>query len=298
MTIADRIAAPSPTLSFELYPPRTPKGRDSLSETVGRLAEASPDFVSVTYGASGTSRDSSREVVMNLVGRYPFPPLAHLTCVSASRDQISHTIGEFLDQGVRGFLALRGDPPQGDIDWRPHPGGLSYASDLVALIREVAASRGLGSEEVSIGVAVSPAAQVYETWRGEGLEVLHRKQDAGADFAITQVFFDPDLYPVLVEDARAAGITMPFVPGVIPLPNAARAARLERLTGVAVPTSLLQALADAPDDDSAREAGLEHATRLGRAVLRAGAPGIHIYTFNRHEGALALARALGLGAFG
>lgn len=298
MTIRDRIAASSPTLSFELYPPRTPESQEALGDTIGRLSESGPDFMSVTYGASGSTRESSREVVRRLVREYSIPPLAHLTCVSASRMEIARTVGEFLDEGVRGILALRGDPPLGEPDWRPHPEGLRHASELVTLVRKVAADRGFTDEEVSIGVAASPADHADERSRDLGLTVLKAKQEAGADFGITQVFFEPDHYIDLVEDARAAGITMPLLPGVIPLSGPARASRLEQLTGVVVPASLVEALVAAKDDDSARAVGVEHAAGLARAVLDSGAPGIHVYTFNRHEGALKLVKALGLGAFG
>lgn len=298
MTIKDRIAEPSPTLSFELFPPRTPEGRGALRETIVRLSEAGPDFMSVTYGASGSSREASREVVKCLIQEHAIPSLAHLTCVSASRSEIVQTVGGFLDEGIRGILALRGDPPQGEPDWIPHPGGLHYASELVALIREVATDRGLKAEEVSIGVAVSPVAHANPRLRDLSLEVLRTKQEAGADFGITQVFFEADNYLDLVEDARESGITMPLLPGIIPLPSPARASRLEHLTGVSVPTSLLETLADAPDGESALAAGVEHAVGLAQTVLDAGAPGVHVYTFNRHAGALELARKLGLGTFG
>ncbi|MCJ7827299.1 MAG: methylenetetrahydrofolate reductase [Demequinaceae bacterium] len=295
MTIHERIAASSPTLSFELYPPRTPDGQEALCETIAKLAGVGPDFVSVTYGASGSTRDSSREVVRRLAKEHTIPPLAHLTCVSASRAELAQIVEEFLAEGVRGFLALRGDPPQGEPDWRPHPDGLLYASQLVALIREVAGAKGLGPGQISIGVAASPAAHADERWRDQGLEVLQAKQEAGADFAITQIFFEAGQYLDLAEDARTAGITIPLLPGIIPIPSPARASRLEQLTGVPVPLSLLEALASAPDDDAARAIGVVHATALAQTVLDSGAPGIHVYTFNRHKAALELVEALGLG---
>jgi methylenetetrahydrofolate reductase (NADPH) len=296
MTIRDRIAAPEPTLSYELFPPRTPDGREALCETITHLAETHPDFVSITYGASGSTRDSSREVVRRLAQEHTIPPLAHLTCVSASRQELVRTVEEFLEEGVRGFLALRGDPPQGESGWHPHPDGLLYASQLVALIREVADANGIEHTAMSIGVAVSPTTHVDERWKDQALEVLRAKQDAGADFAITQVFFQADHYLTLVEEAREAGISIPIVPGIIPLPNAARAARIEQLTGVVVPNALMEALTSANDEDTARAVGVAHSAALARAVLESGAPGVHVYTFNRHQAALELVAAVGLGS--
>ncbi|MBN2176324.1 MAG: methylenetetrahydrofolate reductase [Demequinaceae bacterium] len=298
MIIRERIAAPSPTLSFEFFPPRTLEGRKALDATIAELATTEPDFVSVTYGASGSTRDSSREVVRGIAQGYAFPPLAHLTCVSASRTELTEIIEEFLAEGVRGFLALRGDPPQGEPDWRPHPDGLIYASQLVAFIREVARVYGLGPDEISIGVAAFPGIHADERWRVQGLEVLQAKQDAGADFAITQVFFDAHQYLDLVVDAQAAGITLPILPGIIPVLDSTKASRLEQMTGVVVPPSLLAELAAAPNDDAARSVGVAHAAALARAVLEAGAPGIHVYTFNQHRAALELVDALDLGRTG
>ena len=294
MTIRDLLADPRPTLSFELFPPRTPEARDTLWETLARLAAVSPDFASITYGASGSTRNESRDVVRRLATDHTIRPLAHLTCVSASKAEIAAVIEEFLGEGVRDFLALRGDPPQGQSDWRPDPDGLLYASQLVSHIRQVARANGIGKEELSIGVAAFPAQHADERWRAQALEVLLAKQDAGADFAVTQVFYDADEYLTLAEDARAAGITLPIVPGIIPLVNPARAGRLEQMTGVPVPGSLIGALEAAEGVDAARRAGVAHAAALSREVLDGGAPGIHIYTFNRHQAVLELVEATGL----
>ena len=294
MTIRDRLAAPAPTLSFELFPPRTPEAQDALWETIARLAEASPDFASITYGASGTTRRSSRDVVRRLAHAHTIPPLAHLTCVNQSLDEVTAVIDEFLDEGVRDFLALRGDPPQGEPDWRPPADGLRYASELVAHVRAVASARGVPDGDLSVGVAAFPAAHAQERWRQQGLDVLRAKQEAGADFAVTQVFYDAAQWVALVEDARAEGITLPVLPGIIPLLSTGRAARLEQLTGVSAPDALLAKLADAGDSESARAAGVAFAASLARDLLAAGAPGIHVYTFNRHEAALDLVEASGL----
>lgn len=294
MTIADLLRGPAPTLSFELFPPRDDAAQEALWETIARLAEARPDFASITYGASGTTRRSSREVVRRLADAHTIRPLAHLTCVDQSRDEITAVIEEFLAEGVRDFLALRGDPPAGQPDWRPHPDGLLYAYQLVAHIRDVVGARGIAEGEFSVGVAAFPAAHAEERWRQQGLDVLLAKQDAGADFAVTQVFYEVPQWETLAADALAAGITLPILPGIIPLLSTGRAARLEQLTGVSVPKSVLRALAAEDDAGAARLAGIALAAGLARDLVSAGAPGIHVYTFNRHEAALDLIGAAGL----
>jgi methylenetetrahydrofolate reductase (NADPH) len=293
MTIRDLLNAPAPTLSYELFPPRNEAAEQALWETIAKLAQTGPDFASITYGASGATRHSSRAVVERLAVEHTIPPLAHLTCVDQSRAEVTAVVEEFLSEGVRDFLALRGDPPAGQPDWRPHPDGLLYAYQLVELIREVAASHGL--DNVSVGVTAFPAAHASEQWRQQGLDVLKAKQDAGADFAVTQVFYEAEQWRALDRDAKANGIELPILPGIIPLLNASRANRLEQLTGVAAPASLVTALDAAIDAEAARHVGVTAASSLANELLESGAPGVHVYTFNRHEAALALVEKLTLG---
>lgn len=292
MTIRDLLIADRPTLSYELFPPRTEQAQAALWDTLDRLARSRPDFASITYGASGSTLTSGQQVVTRLRERHGVETLAHLTCVGQSRQQVVSAVESFLDDGVRDFLALRGDPPQGQTDWRPHPDGLLYASELVALIREVARAHGL---DVSIAVTAFPAAHVREQWRQQGLEVLRAKQDAGADFAVTQVFYTAQQWTELVRDARHEGIGMPILPGVIALASAARATRLTQLTGVEPPVELVNALEAAADDDAARGVGVDAAATLAQQLLDAGAPGVHVYTFNQHRAALEVVAQLSLG---
>lgn len=292
MTIRDLLNAPTPTLSYELFPPRSEAAETALWETIARLAETKPDFASITYGASGATRHSSRTVVERLAVDHTIAPLAHLTCVDQSRAEVTAVIEEFMSEGVRDFLALRGDPPAGEPNWRPHPDGLLYASQLVELIREVAGAHGV--DDVSVGVTAFPAAHAAEQWRQQGLDVLKAKQEAGADFAVTQVFYDAQQWRALDRDAKAEGIGLPILPGIIPLLNAARANRLEQLTGVAAPASLVTALDTALDAEAARQVGVTAASDLANELLESGAPGIHVYTFNKHEAALALVERLSL----
>ena len=281
-----------PTLSYELFPPRTAAAEDTLMLTMGLLAATVPDFMSITYGASGSTRSTSRAVVHELALAHTIPPLAHLTCVAQSRADLIAVIETYLEDGVRDFLALRGDPPLGEANWRPHPDGLLYAYQLVELLREVAHANGV--DDLSVGVTAFPAQHAMEQWRQQGLDVLRAKQDAGADFAITQVFYDVAQYMSLVADARSQGIGLPVLPEVMPLVSARRAARAQELTGVPTPAELFAALEAAEADDAAaRAAGVAHAARLSHELLDAGAPGIHIITFNRHEAALELVEAMG-----
>jgi methylenetetrahydrofolate reductase (NADPH) len=291
MSICDLFGAARPTLSYELFPPRSAAAEQQLSATMALLAATRPDFMSITYGASGTTRGTSRGVVHDLAVAHTIPPLAHLTCVDQSRAELISVIEEYLADGVRDFLALRGDPPKGQVDWRPHPDGLLYASQLVELLKEVAGAHGV---EVCIAVTAFPAQHAVEQWRQQGLDVLRAKQEAGADFAITQVFYEVSHYADLVRDAAEQGIGLPIVPEVMPLVSARRAYRAAELTGVPTPAELVAALEAAADDEAALAAGVEHAATLSRDLLDAGAPGIHIITFNRHEAALALVDALGL----
>ncbi|SEJ66088.1 methylenetetrahydrofolate reductase [Demequina mangrovi] len=292
MTIRDLLAQPRPTLSYELFPPRTPAAESTLEETMRMLAATRPDFMSITYGASGSTRGTSRGVVHRLAVEHTIPPLAHLTCVDQSRAELVEVIETYLAEGVRDFLALRGDPPRGQADWRPHPDGLLYASQLVELLREVAHAHGV--DDLSVGVTAFPAQHAKERYRQLGLDVLRAKRDAGADFAITQVFYEVSQYVALVEDAREQGIDLPIIPEVMPLVSERRAIRAEELTGVETPADLFAALEGAPDEDAARAAGVAHAARLSRDLLEAGAPGIHIITFNQHRAALELVDAMGL----
>src|SRR5690554_5229231 len=163
MTIRELLATRTPTLSYELFPPRTPAAEETLAQTMDMLAATKPDFMSITYGASGSTRSTSREVVHRLAVAHTIPPLAHLTCVDQSRAELIAVIESYLADGVRDFLALRGDPPKGESDWRPHPDGLLYAYQLVALLREVAHAHGV--DNLSIGVTAFPAQHAQERWR-------------------------------------------------------------------------------------------------------------------------------------
>ena len=254
MSTSSLLAVPTtrPTVSFELYPPRRPELGEVVWQRILRLAESGPDFFSVTYGASGSSRDASERLVRRILDETGVPVIAHLTCVGTTREELGALVRRLLGLGVRDFLALRGDPPAGQSVWAPAAGGLARSSELAA---------------------------------------LREKQAAGADFAITQVFYDVDSYASLVADARAAGVLIPILPGIIPLTDPGRLARLGELTGVDVPPALTALLA--VDDETERlRRGVAATVDLVEGALAAGAPGLHLYTFNRDRPALDVLEAL------
>ncbi|PPK97278.1 methylenetetrahydrofolate reductase (NADPH) [Kineococcus xinjiangensis] len=293
-----------PTVSFELFPPRTPAATESLHRTVEALSGIGPDFLSVTYGASGSTRETSRDLVRHVLSTTPVPVVAHLTCVGASRAQVIETATEFLDVGVRSFLALRGDPPAGRPDWQPHPDGVARACDLVELLQVVERrhraqrrpGRPVDDGPLSIAVAAFPAAAPAPSGPDD-VEVLLAKQRAGADFAITQVFYDARDYVRFADRARAAGVTIPLLPGIIPLTDPGRLLRLQGLTGVPVPRELLARLESAADggERAVHAEGIRASVELARRILDAGAPGLHVYTFNKHHAALDLLEGVHLG---
>lgn len=298
-------AVDRPTVSFELFPPRNPDAAPKLWATIEALSAARPDFVSVTYGASGKTRDTTRGLVRRLLRETSLNPIAHLTCVGTSREEVTAVVEEFLDEGVRSFLALRGDPPVDEPDWHPHPQGLATAAQLVELLREIEARRSSTSpaqkvratvRPLSIAVAAFPRGNAGTgSTRAQDVAALLAKQEAGADFAITQVFYEASAYLELVAEARTAGVTIPIIPGIIPTTDPARLTRVEALTGVPVPRDLLALLGSVDDEVERHRVGIRASVDLVNGVLDGGAPGVHIYTFNTHHAALDLLEGAHLG---
>lgn len=273
-------------LSYELFPPRSPAAAESLWTTIGELESTDPDYVSVTYGASGSNRDTAVELINRLILETTLRPLAHLTCVGNTPEELAGIIGELLDVGVRGILALRGDEPKDGA--APASGSLRYAQDLIELIRRVEQRRSalLCAGKVAVGVAAYPTRHPESPNEAHDVEVLLAKQRSGADFAITQVFFHSEQYADLMTRARRAGVTIPIIPGVMPLTSLRRVKRLGELAGVAPDPRLMERLAAADKDIERRRIGVAATVDLANAALDAGAPGIHLYTFNEHACAL------------
>lgn len=281
-------------LSYELFPPKSPAAAESLWTTIGELESTSPDYVSVTYGASGSNRDTAVELINRLVQETTLRPLAHLTCVGNTPQELADVIGELLDVGVRGILALRGDQPKGGA--LPADGSLRYAQDLIELIRRVEQRRSamLCAGKVAVGVAAYPARHPESPSEGHDVEVLLAKQRSGADFAITQVFFHTEQYAQLLSRARRAGVTIPIIPGVMPLTSVRRLTRLGELTGVEPAPELIERLASAATAAERNRIGVAATVDLANAALDAGAPGLHLYTFNEHASALEVLDKLAL----
>lgn len=273
--------------SFEVYPPRNPELQVALQDTIQKLAIVGPEYITVTYGANGSSRDSSLECVSYIRQNTSIDPLAHLTCVGSTRDEAESLVRQFYAAGIRSFLALRGDAPEGAAPGSDFLGELKTAAEMVALIRSV-------SPYARIAVAAFPNGHPDSTRPNQDIEALLSKQHAGADFAITQLFFHADDYLGFVERARAAGVTIPLTPGIMPVTTANRLARIVEITGLDTPRELTDALAACSSKEEQRAVGIQHAVDLANAVLDGGAPGIHLYAFNEHETVLEVLRRVGV----
>ena len=282
--IADLLAA-GPTLSFEFFPPKTDEAGRQLERTIEELALLRPSFVSVTYGAGGSTRDRTRDIVVKVNREQPFPAMAHLTCVGHSRVDIKGLLDEYHDNGVLNILALGGDPP---ADGSAPTGDFRYASELVELVRDHPAG-------FSVGVAAHP--ELHPRSAGDRVEDrrhLAAKLEA-ADFGITQFFFRADDYVQMVDELSRAGTTKPVLPGIMPPINLAGLVRMANMNQAKVPDRLLSRLEAVADDPAeVRHIGVEVSTELGRALLDAGAPGLHIYAMNRSESSLQIVENLGL----
>ena len=285
------LASGEKSFSFELFPPKTDDGEQQLWQTVRDLEMLNPTFVSVTYGAGGSTRDRTVRITQQIAQQTRMLPVAHLTCVGASRQEVSAVIAEYAAAGIDTILALRGDPQGGpDARWEPHPGGLQHADELVRLITE--------SGSFSIGVAAFPEGHPESADLVQDARVLAAKQAAGAEFAITQFFFNVEDYLRLRDLAAQQGCTMPIVPGLMPVTNVSQIERFVELSGQAFPADLTERFRSvAGDGDAVRALGVEVATQMGQRLLDAGAPGLHFYTLNRSTSTRQVYEALGLDAW-
>ena len=287
-TVRELLERGIPSYSFEFFPPKTDEGERALWAAIRELEGLSPTFVSVTYGAGGTTRDRTVRVTDRIATETTLTPVGHLTCVGSSRAELRHVIGSYADAGVRNVLALRGDPPGGlDAPWEPHPEGLSYAHELVSLVRELG--------DFCVGVAAFPEGHPEATSLEDDARHLVAKCRAGADFAITQFFFSADRYFELVDRVRAHGCEVPIIPGVMPVTNLAQIERFAKLSGAAFPADLAERLRAVGDDhDAVRAIGVEVAGDMCEELLDGGAPGIHFYTLNRSTATREIYARLGL----
>lgn len=287
MDLRERLASQRPLISFELFPPKTDAGETGLWETVRALEALTPDFVSVTYGAGGSTQHRTLRIAADIARQTSIPVVGHLTCVGATREELVRVIEGYGDADVRSILALRGDPPEGvGSPWRQHPGGLNHADELVGLIREVG--------DFTVGVAAFPEVHPESMSLDEDARVLAVKQDSGASFAITQLFFRASDYLRLVERAIEHGCSMPIIPGIMPVTNVAQIERFAQISGAEFPLALASRFHElAGDLDAVHDLGVEVATKLCRELLDAGAPGLHFYTLNRSTSTMEIHAALG-----
>ena len=287
MRIDQILAGGGPVFSFEFFPPKTPAGERNLEAALAELVKLEPAFVSVTYGAGGSTREKTIEIVKHISERYGLEAMAHFTCVAATVADLRATLDEMRAAGIDNVLALRGDPPAGQETWTATEGGLEYSRELVELIA--------ADYPFAIGAACFPETHIHATSPEEDLEHLAAKVDAGVDFLITNLFFDNDAYFAFLKRARQAGITVPIIPGIMPITRVGQIQRMATMSGASIPPGLARELAARDEDEEAvRDFGVAYATLQCAELLAAGAPGIHFYTLNRSPATRAILSALKL----
>ncbi len=278
MVFLEKLRAGRPTISFEFFPPKTPEGWAKLYATIAETARLNVDLVSVTYGAGGSTRENTVDLVSSLQNNLGISAMAHLTCLGHSQVELSRLLDKLAEKNVPVIMALRGDPPQGETTFRPHSYGFAHASELIGFIKN-------GWPQFRIGCAAYPESHP-ESRAADGtltperdIAFLKIKQDQGADFAVTQMFFDNAVYGRFVTQAREAGVSMPLLPGVMPLNSARQIERFVALAGCTIPEPLRQAAASG----DVATAGFRFALEQCRSLIKNGAPGIHLYTLNQSD---------------
>jgi methylenetetrahydrofolate reductase (NADPH) len=287
MRIDERLAADGPCFSFEFFPPKTDQGERNLGRALAELSRLGPDFVSVTYGAGGSTQQKAKtlDIVSHIKADYGLEAMAHFTCVGATVADLRATLDRMRQAGIQNVLALRGDPPAGEAEWTATEGGLSYSRELIDLIRDEYA--------FCIGAACFPETHIHAESSESDLRYAREKVDAGARFLITQLFFDNALYYDFVARAREAGIEVPIIPGIMPITDVGQIKRFTSMCGATIPEPLLHELelrADQPE--AAAEMGVAYATLQCADLLSNGAPGIHFYTLNKSHSTRAILGAL------
>ncbi|GAC1302815.1 MAG: methylenetetrahydrofolate reductase [NAD(P)H] [Vulcanimicrobiaceae bacterium] len=285
MKIGDLLAHRRPSISFEFFPPKTDDGVEKLMQTVKSLRILNPSFVSVTYGAGGSSRARTLEVVRRIKAELEIEPMAHLTCVGSTRDEMRALLRELAADGVQNIMALRGDPPQGEERFTASAGGFRYASELIAMLKS--------EFDFGIGAGGYPEIHPEAADREADVRVAVAKVEAGATFLVTQFFFENEAYFAYVDRLRAAGVGVPIVPGVMPITNYAGVARMLKMNGGRMPQRLLAELEARVDEPEAvAELGVAFTALQCRELLAGGAPGLHFYTLNRSTATRAVVSAL------
>ena len=284
----EQLTGNRPTFSFEFFPPKSPEAEQALRERAAELAELRPSFVSVTYGAGGSTRDRTLKVVADLKNQLGLTAAAHLTCIGHTRQELVQVVGDLKAAGVENLVVLRGDKPADDPNYTPPADGLTYANDLVQLIRDHY------GDAFGIAVAGYPETHPEASDAPTDLENLKRKVDAGADVVVTQLFFNNDDFYDFRDRCRTAGITVPIVAGLMPIVSKAGILRMTKLCGSVIPSPLMKQLEVAADDaEQVRRIGVDWATDQSQDLIRNDVDGIHFYTLNRSGATLEIYRRLG-----
>lgn len=289
-TVVERISVGRPVFSVEFFPPKDEEGEAALWRAIRRLEPLDPAFVSVTYGAGGSSRDRTVRTTARIATDTTLVPMAHLTAVAHSRAELRHVVGSYAAAGIRNVLAIRGDPPGDPLgEWTPHPDGVTYADELVSLVRSLG--------DFCVGVAAFPYGHPRSSDPDTDLTRLVAKVRAGADFAITQLFLEPEGFLRLRDRLAAAGCNVPLLPGIMPLTTVRTLRRGPELSGAPLPQALVERLEPFADDPAAfRAAGMDVTAELCEKLLAEGVAGMHFYTLNRSPATVELVRRLGLAA--
>jgi methylenetetrahydrofolate reductase (NADPH) len=274
-----------PVFSFEFFPPKTDEGMEQLKQTLHDLKEDDPAYVSVTYGAAGATRDRTVEITRWIKQDLGVEAMAHLSCVGEPVERLRELLDQMGEAGIENVLALRGDAPRGETEWKPHPGGLKYSTELAKLISE--------NYDFAIGAACFPEVHPEAPDMASDIKFLKEKVGAGVGFLITQLFYDNELYFEFVDEARAAGINVPIIPGIMPVTNFSQIKRITDMCGATIPLDFERELAARADDPNAlSELGVAYATFQCADLLSRGAPGIHFYTLNRSTATRGILAAL------
>ena len=274
-----------PSFSFEFFPPKDHEGFEALFTTIGQLESCQPTYVSVTFGAGGSTRAQTIDLVGRIKNEIGLESMAHLTCVGSSQEELRSILDTLQEKGIQNILALRGDPPQGQNKFEKPENGFAYANELVAFIRK--------HYDFCIGVAGYPEGHVECPDKKTDLDNLKRKVDAGADFIVTQLFFDNRFYFDFVERARTIGIKIPIIPGIMPILNVKQTQRFTKMCGSTIPDALTKQLESFQDEpETVRKIGIEHATLQCERLLQEETPGIHFYTLNRSNATLKILKSL------
>jgi methylenetetrahydrofolate reductase (NADPH) len=279
--------AEEPIFSFEFFPPKSDAGERVLGLALESLRQLAPAFVSVTYGAGGSTRGRTLDLTKWIKQELGIEAMAHLSCVGSTQDELRAILQDMGESGIDNVLALRGDPPRGETDWRPHPGGLSYSTELASLIRD--------DYDFCVGGACFPEVHPEAPDLAHDLRFLKEKVDSGVSFLITNLFLDNELYFRFVDEARAAGIDVPILPGIMPITNLSQIQTMTGMCGASIPPALLEALQwRSHDPDAVLQLGVSYATLQCAELLARGAPGIHFYTLNRSHATRAILSSLRL----